>query len=166
MLVCISAVNAQCPTVNPTYRDLEEWVHANAGPGRQNGIIAQVSIINEATPGGTHFFTGYGVSCFSQGVSPYGQCSLTTNPWMNFFYSDRYNAGGQPFDVQKRDVQRVSLDMVNNRIISTSKTWNTEVTYTNVYRTGNIIYASLPGSMLIINIKKLVQGQVYDCGYK
>src|SRR5882724_5681246 len=162
LAVCICVSNAQCPNVNPIYQDLENWVHANAGPGKHNGIIAQVTIINQATSGGTHFFTGYGVSCFTQGVSPYGQCNLTTNPGLNFVYSDRYSAA-QPFDVNNRDLSRVSLDMVNNKIISTSQTWHTEVTYTNVTRTGNIIYAMLPGSMVIINIKKLVQGQVDDC---
>jgi hypothetical protein len=166
MLLCIQA-HPQCPSVNEKYKDLENWVHGNAGPGKNNGLIVQVTIINQASADGTHFYSGWGVSCFAQGVNPYAQCSLTTNPSLNFVYSDRYNKDQpyQPFDMQTFDVQKVSLDIVNDKIISESITWNYSVEYTNVIRMGDIIYGTMQNSMIILNIKRVVQGQILDCGY-
>ena len=162
MLFCISDVSAQCPTENSIYSDLDNWVHANAGPGRRNGLIAQVTLINQA-PDGRQFYTGYGVSCFSLVASSNGQCDLSTNPWLNFVFSDRY-VGGQPFDIARRVSKRVKLDIVNNQVTIEGGP-NSLVTYTNVNRVGNIIYATRSGSILIINIRKVVQGQILDCGY-
>ena len=83
----------------------------------------------------------------------YGQCSLTTNPSVALFFSDR-SKGNQPFSIDQMEQLVVSLDTVNNRIVSKSITSNNESVYTNVSRMGNFIYAESPGSLLIINLHK------------
>jgi hypothetical protein len=152
----MSIVKAQCPSVISKYKDIEQWMHTGA-TGRHTYEV-QVTIINPAG------HTVFGKGCVSVGVSPYGQCNLTTNPSIGMLFSDRTtssltpNASNQPFSVGKTKIDQevISLDMVNNSIIRKSITWNYTTTFSNAIRNGNVIYAvNNEGIMIILNLKAL-----------
>jgi hypothetical protein len=149
---------AQCPQARPMYQDLEAWMHS--GVQFRHHIQAQITMINPASADGSHYFTSWSKGCIFNGVSPYGQCYLTTNPSLAVLYSDRTDPAekgmNQPFSIKKYDQQVVAIDMVNNRIVMKALTWKFETTYTNVSRTGNVIVGSTTdGAVIIINILKL-----------
>lgn len=167
-----SAANAQCPQVNAMYRDLETWVHT-PGPDRHY-VVAQVTIVNPAASGGSHFYTAWSMGCFSQGVMNYGQCYLTSNPTLPLLFSDRKGASSipqatQPFTLGEYDNHLVALDMVRNRLISKSRTWNYEKVYAGLTRKGNLIYGVHgDGSMIALNlVKRKTQGPAEPlvCGW-
>jgi len=145
------------------YSDIEQWMHT--GLPNHHTFEVQVTIVNPAG------HTVFGKGCLHVGVSPYGQCNLTSNPSIGMMFSDRTNSSqasnipNQPFSIKKIDQEVISLDMVNNIIIRKSITWNYSSNFSSVTRNGNVIYAANgDGTMIILNLKKLdIDPGTYIC---
>jgi hypothetical protein len=146
------------PDLNPAYSDLQQWLQGSSA----HRIKVQVSIINQSSADGSHYFSAWGQSRFIQGSGNEGINMLSTEPAISLIFSDREttiqgNVAGnnlQPFSIQKSDLQIITLDIARNEIISKSMTWNYSITYSNLTRTGNIIYGVGEGSMIILNLLK------------
>ncbi len=136
-------------------------------------IEALVTIINPAAADGSHYYTAWSKGCLYNGVAPYGQCALTTNPTLGLIYSDRTfptNVPGvstqvnQPFSMRAMDNQLVSLDISRNVIVSKSKTWNYELTYPQVTRSGNVVTGfGAGGQTIVLNLLKIESVVGVEC---
>ena len=155
-------IKAQCPNVSPIYRDLETWRHSNIQQdGLSHNIIkAQITEISPRRPTGGYFYTSWGRALLWNGVSTYGQCSLSTDHRVRVVRSDRDYQHGQvkqPFSINIGDMSEevVSLDIVHN--IITVKYFNPDSVkrFSNVVRIGNTIYGSSDtGHMIILSLFK------------
>jgi hypothetical protein len=158
LFICIALkVNAQC-TTNSKYQDLIDWVQNS----NSHLISVQFTIINSALQDGTHYYTAWGKEnlIFTGPLQPGGpklnRCRLTTVQAAPLLYSDREQTFIsnllQPFSINLPDKQKISIDLINNNIISESITWHFTTTYKNINRNGNIIYGFSGGSMIILNL--------------
>ena len=151
---------AQAQCSNSEYQDLIDWINDN-----NHALEAQITIINAAGEDGTHYYSAWGKSNVSftgdRTVNSKFPCQFTTPDYFKLLYSDRTKGFienvEQPFSGTQPDEQSIAIDVVNNTIISESRTWQYTVTYNNITRNGDILYASAAGSMIVINLHKIIQ---------
>lgn len=146
-----------CPNIQPTYNDLDEWLKLND----VNTIQVEVTFINQPNSEGNYYYTAWGKSFFKKAFGNEGACLLITVPDVTLLYSDRYytvpgnqNNLSQRFSYYNSDVCSITLDLAQNAIISRSLTRNYKETFSDVRRTGNIIYGFKEGKMIVINLLK------------
>jgi hypothetical protein len=145
------------PNIQPTYKDLDEWLKANT----TNTIQVECTIINQPNSDGNYYYTAWGKSFFKKAPGNEGACLLITAPDVTLLYSDRYytvpgnqNNLSQRFSYNNGDVCTIKLDMAQNMIISKSLTWNYEESFSDVKRSGNMIYGTMDGKMIVLNLLK------------
>lgn len=150
-----SQTNAQC-TTNSIYQDFIDALQSG-----NYTLSCQVTIINAASADRSHYYTAWGqsnLSFLSAGsrLTEIKNCQLAQDDYTKLFYSDRIKSFTenfpQYFSGLEPDEQAVSIDIVDNSIVSESKTWNYSTVYKNVIRNGNILYANLENSMIILNL--------------
>lgn len=145
------------PNIHPNYKDLEEWLQEN----NSNKVQVEVTIINQSTSDGNYYYTAWGKSFLKKGIENEHFCLLITNPNVALFYSDRYYTVpenpknlSQRFSFNNSDICSIKLDMAQNAIVLKSLTWSYEETFSDIRRTGNMIYGIKEGKMIVLNLLK------------
>ncbi|MEI7897698.1 MAG: hypothetical protein WCJ26_11735 [bacterium] len=154
----IKLVTPFCQNIQPNFKDLDDWLLEN----NSNKLQVEVTIVNQSTPDGRYFYTAWGKSFFTKGSGNEGPCVLTTNPNISLLYSDRYyTVPGNPNNLSQRFSfnnpgynQSLKLDLARSEIIIKSVNGTNEETFSNVIRTGYLIYGINNTKMVILNLSK------------